>query len=57
MSIKDGYSSKKAAFNMQDSLDDKIDKLMSMISKLTAQDDNPSKQFKLKIYQGKWKGQ
>ena len=35
---------------MQDSLDDNIDRLTSMISKLTAQDDNPNKHLKSKIY-------
>ena len=33
MSIKDGYNSKKITFLMHDSLDDKIDKFTSMISK------------------------
>ena len=37
MNIKDGYNSKKVTFDMQVRLDDKIDKLISMISKLTAQ--------------------
>ena len=57
MSIKDGYSSKKVAFDMHDSLDDKIDRLTSMMSTLTAQDDNLNKHFKPKIYQGKQRGQ
>ena len=48
MNIKDGYNSKKVTFDMQDSLDDKIDKLTSMVSKLTAQDGNQNKQFKSK---------
>ena len=42
MSIKDGYSNKNVIFVTQDSLDDKIDILTSMISKLTAQGDNPN---------------
>ena len=46
MNIKGGYISKKVTFDMQDSLDDKIDRLMSMVSKLTAQDDNQNKPFK-----------
>ena len=50
MSMKDEYSSKKVTFDMQDSLDDKIDKLTSMRSKLTAQDIDQNKQFKPKIY-------
>ena len=57
MSIKDGYNSKKVTFDMQGSLDDKTDKLASMMSKMTAQDDNLNKQFKPKIYQGKQRGQ
>ena len=57
MNIKDGYISKKVTFNMQDSLDDKIDRLTSMISKLKIQDNNQNKQFKPKIYHSKWKGQ
>ena len=37
MNISDGYHIKKVvAFDMQDRLDDKVDKLTSMISKLTA---------------------
>ena len=37
MNVRDGYNSKKVAtFDMQDRLDDKIDKLTSMMSKLTA---------------------
>ena len=42
---------------MQNSLDDKIDKLTLMVSKVTAQDNNQNKQFKPKIYQSKWRGQ
>ena len=57
MNIKDGYNSKKVTFHMQDSLDDKIDKLTSMMSKLTAQDNNQDKQFKPEKYQGRWRGQ
>ena len=56
MNIKDGYNG-KATFGMQDRLDDKIDKLTLMMSKLTAQGNNQNKQFKPKICQGKWRGQ
>ena len=42
---------------MQNSLDDKIDNLTSMMSKLTAQDNDQNKQFKQKIYQNKWREQ
>ena len=57
MNIKDRYISKKVTFDTQDSLEEKIDRLTSMISKLTAQDDNQNKQFKSMIYQGKRRGQ
>ena len=57
MSIKDRYNNKKVTFDMQDSLDNKIGGLTSMMSKLTAQDDNQNKQFKSKIYQNKQRGQ
>ena len=57
MSIKDRSNSKKVTFDMQDSLDDKIDKLTSMMSKLKANDNNQNKQFKPKIYQGRQRGQ
>ena len=53
MNIKDGYISKKVTFDTQDGLEEKIDRLMSMMNKLTAQDDDPVKQFKPKIYQSK----
>ena len=39
MSIKDGYNGKKVTFGTHDSLDYKIDKHTSMMSKLTAQDN------------------
>ena len=57
MNIKDGFNSKKVTFDTQDRLDDKIDELTSMMSKLTAQDNNQNRQFKPKIYQGKCRGQ
>ena len=40
MNIKDGYISKKATFGTQDSLDEKIDRLTSLMNKLTARDDD-----------------
>ena len=43
MNIKDGYTSKKVTFDTQDSLDEMIDRLMSMMGKLTAQDDDQNK--------------
>ena len=57
MNIKDGYNSKNFTFDIQDSLDEKIDRLTSMMSKLTAQDNDQGKQFKPKIYQSKRTGQ
>ena len=53
MNIKDGHISKKVTFDTQDGLDDNIDRITSMISKLTAQDDNQNKQFKPKMYHSK----
>ena len=41
MNIRDGYNSKKVAtFDMQNRLDGKLDKITSMMSKLTAQCGN-----------------
>ena len=57
INIKDGYTSEKVTFDTQDALEEKIDRLMSMMSKLTTQDDSHNKQFKPKIYQGKRRGQ
>ena len=58
MNIRDGYNSKKVVtFDSQDRLDDKLDKLTSMMSKLRAQGSNPNRPFKPKIYQGKRRGQ
>ena len=54
MNIRYGYNSKKVVtFDTQDRLDDKIDKLTSMMSKLTAKSNNQNKQYKPKIYHGK----
>ena len=54
MNIRDGYNCKKnVSYDTQDRLDDKIDKLTSMMSKLTAQGSNQNKPFQPKIYQGK----
>ena len=58
MNVRDGYNSKNmVTFDTQDRLDDNIDKLTSMMSKLTVQGPNQNKQFKTKTYQGKRKGQ
>ena len=41
MNIRDGYNSKKVVtFEMQDRLDHQIDKLTSVMNKLTAQGNN-----------------
>ena len=58
MNVRDGYNSKTVVtFDTQDRLDDRIDKLTSMMSKLTVQGSSQIKPFKPKIYQGKRKGQ
>ena len=47
MNIRDGYNRKKVVtFDTQYRLDNKIDKLTSMMRKLTAQGNNQNKQFK-----------
>ena len=56
MSIKDGYASKKVTFETQGNLEEKIERLITMMSKLTAQDNVQNKQFKPKIYQSKGRG-
>ena len=57
MNIKDGYHSKKVTFDMYDRLDDKIDQLTLMMSKLKAQGNHQNRQFKPQIYQSKQRGQ
>ena len=50
MNITDRYNGKKVVtFTMQDRLDDKTDKLTSMMSTLTAQDNNQNKLLKPKV--------
>ena len=56
MSIKDNYNNKKVTFDKQDGLEDKIDRLTVMMSRLAVKDDGTSKQFKSKIYQSKRRG-
>ena len=47
--VRDGYHNTKAiTFNRQDRLDDKFDKLTSMMSKLTAQGNKQDKHFQPK---------
>ena len=58
MTVRVGYNIKKVVtFDMPDRLDDKIDKLTSMMRKLTAQDSNLNKPLKPQIYQCKRRGQ
>ena len=54
-----GYNNGKkvVTFDTQDKLDDKLDKITSMMSKLTAQGSSQNRLFKPKIYQGKRRGQ
>ena len=53
MNIQDGYNRKKVVtFDTQDRLDNKLDKITSMMSKLTAQGSNQNRPFKSKIYLG-----
>ena len=56
MIIRNGDISKKVTLDTQNSLDEKIDRFTSMMSKLTTQEDNQNKQFKPKIYQNKQRG-
>ena len=44
MSRKDGYANKRVTFDTQDSLEEKIDRLTTTMSKLIAQDDGQNKQ-------------
>ena len=59
MNIQDGYNNSKkvVSFDTQDRLDDKLDKITSMVSKLTVQSYSQNRPFKPKIYQGKRRGQ
>ena len=52
MNIKYSYN-KKVTFKTQDGLEEKIDRLRVMMSKLTSKDDGLNKQFKPKIFQSK----
>ena len=52
MNIKDKYNN-KVTFNMQDGLEDKMDRLTVMMSQLTMKDEGLNRQFKPKIYQGR----
>ena len=56
MGIKDSYVHKRVIFDTKDGLEEKIDRLMTMMNKLTTQ-DGQNKQFKPMIFQGKRRGQ
>ena len=43
MSMKDSYASKRVTFDIPDGLEEKIDRLTTMMSKLTAQDYGQNK--------------
>ena len=55
LNIQDGYniSKKIIKFETQDRLDDKLDKITSIMSKLTAENSSLNRPFKPKNYQGK----
>ena len=55
MSMKDGYVNKKVTFDTHDSLEERIDRLTTVMTKLMSQDKGQDKQFRPKIYQGKEK--
>ena len=60
MSIQEGYGNNKRtllSFDTQAMLDNKVDKLTSMMSKLSAQGRNQNKLFKPKMSQGGKRGQ
>ena len=56
MSKKDNYNNNRVTYDMHDGLEEKLDRLTGMISKLTANDDGINKQFKPKIFQSKRTG-
>ena len=46
-------SNKRVTFNMTEDIEQKLDKLTVMISKLVTEDEGQNKQFKLQVYQTK----
>ena len=58
MTLWDWYNSRKkvVTFDTQDRLDDNLDKITPMMSKLTAQGSSQNRSFKPKVYQGKRRG-
>ena len=59
MNIGDEHDSSKKVdtSDTEDTLDNKLDKITSTMSKLTAQGSNQNRQFKPEIYQAKRRGQ
>ena len=57
MRIKEYYNTKTVTFHTQDGLENKIDRLTVMMSKLAANKGGVNKQFKPKIYQNKRRDQ
>ena len=57
MSIKDSYNNKKVTFDTKEGLEDKIDRLTVMMSKLATNKEGTNKQLKPYIYQSKRRGQ
>ena len=56
MSIREGHS-RRVSFNAREELNDKIDKLMVMIGKVAAKDNERIRQFKPRIHQNRGRGQ
>ena len=57
MSMKDSYiNNKNVTFDTQNSLEEKIDRLIMMMRKLATNEEGLNKQFKPKIYQSKGRG-
>ena len=52
LSVRDG-TDRRVSFNTKDELEDKIDKLTVMMSKLAAKDNHERKPFKLEIYKSR----
>ena len=50
MSVRDGHN-KRATFDKTDDIEQKIDKLTTMMGKLVTEDEGQSKPFKPQVYQ------
>ena len=58
MSMKDSYTNNKnVTFHTQNGIEEKIDRLTMMMSKLTTKEEGLNKYFKPKLYQSKRRGQ